>query len=89
MALSKVKLQENIDKIIIAVNALKEDESVPKNIKAKLDIILTTLNEECEASLKVSKCLHILDEVSEDLNIQPFIRTQIWNISSMLEKFNQ
>ncbi len=89
MTISKVKLQENINEILTAVNALKEDESVPKNIKAKLDVILTNLNEECEVSLKVSKCLHILDEVSEDLNIQPFIRTQIWNISSMLEKFNQ
>lgn len=89
MAISKVKLQENINEIITAVNALKEDESVPKNIKAKLDTILENLSEECEVSLKVSKCLHILDEVSEDLNIQPFIRTQIWNISSMLEKFNQ
>lgn len=89
MAISKVRLQENINEIISAVNALKEDESVPKNIKAKLDMILENLREECELSLKVSKCLHILDEVSEDLNIQPFIRTQIWNISSMLEKFNQ
>lgn len=89
MTISKVKLQENINEIITAVNALKEDESVPKNIKAKLDIILGNLGEESEVSLKVSKCLHILDEVSEDLNIQPFIRTQIWNISSMLEKFNQ
>lgn len=89
MTISKLKLQENINEIIMAVNALKEDESIPKNIKAKLDMILGNLNDESEASLKVSKCLHILDEVSEDLNIQPFIRTQIWNISSMLEKFNQ
>jgi len=89
MAISKIRLQENINEVITVVNALKEDESVPKNIKIKLDTILENLNEECELSLKVSKCLHILDEVSEDLNIQPFIRTQIWNISSMLEKFNQ
>lgn len=89
MTISKVKLQENINEILTAVNALKEDDSVPRNIKAKLDTILENLAEECEVSLKVSKCLHILDEVSEDLNIQPFIRTQIWNISSMLEKFNQ
>ena len=89
MAISKVKLQENINEILVSVNALKDDESVPKNIKSKLDIIVETLKEESEPSLKVNQCLHILDEVSEDLNIQPFIRTQIWNISSMLEKLNQ
>jgi len=26
-----------------------------------------------------------LDEVSDDNNIQPYTRTQIWNIASMLE----
>lgn len=88
MAINKIKLQENIDEIAKAVNNLKEDESVPKNIKAKLDTILVNLTEDSELSLKVGKSLHILDEISEDLNIQPFIRTQIWNISSMLEKLN-
>ncbi|MGV8151206.1 MAG: UPF0147 family protein [Candidatus Woesearchaeota archaeon] len=88
MTTNKAKLQEKIDEITKAVNSLKDDESVPKNIKAKLDGIIINLSEEGEISLKVGKSLHVLDEISEDLNIQSFIRTQIWNISSMLEKLN-
>lgn len=88
MSQSKQKTQEHIQEIIQALNSLKEDEGVPKNIKLKIDSIIGILNEDIEVSLKVSKSLHCLDEVSEDLNIPSFIRTQIWNISSMFEKLN-
>lgn len=88
MAISKLTIHENIEEIIKALNTVREDESMPKNIKAKIELIIENLNEDIEPSLKVGKSLHILDEISEDLNIQSFIRTQIWNISSMLEKLN-
>ncbi|MEM4637874.1 MAG: UPF0147 family protein [Candidatus Woesearchaeota archaeon] len=88
MTRNKAKIQESINEVLSIINFLKEDDTVPKNVKSKLDIIVSNLNEECELSLKVSKCLHILDEISEDLNLQPFIRTYIWNISSILEKLN-
>ena len=80
---------DQLQEILKALDALKDDEAVPKNIKAKIDGIVLTLNSDDELSSKVGKSLIILDETSEDLNIQPFIRTQIWNISSMLEKLNQ
>ena len=88
MAISKVKFQENLDEIISALNSLKEDEALPKNVKAKIDSINNILSEDSEVSSRVGRSLHILDEIAEDLNIQPFIRTQIWNISSMFEKLN-
>ena len=88
MTISKVTLQESVNDIIQALTSLKEDDALPKNIKIKIDEIISNLNNETDISAKVGKSLHTLDEVSEDLNIQPFIRTQIWNISSMLEKLN-
>ena len=84
MTVNKVKLQESVSEITGALNALKDDEALPKNIKAKIDEIISTLNDDNDLSSKVGKSLHTLDEISEDLNIQPFIRTQIWNISSKL-----
>jgi uncharacterized protein (UPF0147 family) len=87
--LNKTKLKERLQEIISSLNSLKNDEGLPKNIKAKIDTIISELNtDDNEVSAKVGKALHILDEISEDLNIQPFIRTQIWNISSMFEKLN-
>jgi uncharacterized protein (UPF0147 family) len=80
---------EQLQNILNALDALKGDEAVPKNIKAKIDEIIVNLNSDDDISSKVGKSLGILDETSEDLNIQPFIRTQIWNVSSMFEKLNQ
>jgi uncharacterized protein (UPF0147 family) len=82
-------LKEQVNDIIQALTALKEDEGVPKNVRSKIDTIISDLNDESDLSSKVGKSLHSLDEISEDLNIPAFIRTQIWNISSMLEKLNQ
>lgn len=89
MSKHKEQLKEQVNDIIQALTALKEDDGVPKNVRSKIDTIISDLNDESDLSSKVGKSLHSLDEISEDLNIPPFIRTQIWNISSMLEKLNQ
>ncbi|MFA5796849.1 MAG: UPF0147 family protein [Candidatus Woesearchaeota archaeon] len=85
----KQKFQEESLKIIEALNMLKDDESVPKNVKAKIVEILLTIKDDTDPQMKMGKALHTLDEISEDLNLQPFIRTQVWNISSMLETLNK
>ena len=76
------------DEIIQALTMLKEDEGVPKNVRAKIDIIITDLKDETDISSKIGKSLHHLDGISEDMNLPPFIRTQIYSISIMLEKLN-
>ncbi len=64
---------------------LLEDNTVPRNVKTKLQGILSALNEDAELSLRVNKALNILDEISDDNNIQTYTRTQLWNIASVLE----
>ena len=88
MTKNKEHIRQQCDEIIQALTNLKEDEGVPKNVRSKIDTIISELQDESDLSLKVSKSLHNLDEISEDLNLPPFIRTQIWNVSSMLEKLN-
>jgi uncharacterized protein (UPF0147 family) len=36
-------------------------------------------------SLRVDKAQQELEEISADANLQPFTRTQLWNIVSLLE----
>lgn len=81
-------IKQQCEDIIQALTNLKNDEGVPKNVRSKIDMIISDLRDDSELSLKVGKSLHNLDEISEDLNLPPFIRTQIWNVSSMLEKLN-
>ena len=77
---------EEINGIIEFLEDLKEDSSVPKNVKEVIDSIMATLKEKDEVSIKVNKALHELDDIADDPNLQSFTRMQIWNVVSMLEK---
>ncbi|MBN2368132.1 UPF0147 family protein [Candidatus Woesearchaeota archaeon] len=79
--------EEKIKSIIDVMSELLEDNTVPRNVKNKIQSIIDFLNEDTELSLRINKALNILDEISDDNNIQPYTRTQIWNIASVLESF--
>ena len=71
--------------IISALEELNGDSTVPKNIKNKIIAIIQVLNEKVEKPIKISKALTELEDVSDDVNMQAYTRTQIYNIISMLE----
>jgi len=76
------------DQILEAIEALDElrhDNTVPKNIKTKLETIISSLKDEKEVSIMINRALNELDEISDNNNIQPYTRTQIWNVVSLLE----
>ncbi|MBW3003380.1 UPF0147 family protein [Candidatus Woesearchaeota archaeon] len=64
---------------------LLDDSTVPKNVKNKVQDIIDALKEDTELSIRINKALHILDEISDDTNLQSYTRTQIWNVVSLLE----
>ena len=75
-----------VDDVISVLSELLEDSSVPKNVKSKIQEIIGSLNDnKTDLSLRINKALNVLDEISDDNNIQPYTRTQIWNIASLLE----
>ena len=77
----------NVSDVVEIVNEIVEDPTLPKNIKAKLEEITSELKQAQtkDLKLKADKCIHELDEISSDVNLQPFVRTQIWSVVSMLE----
>lgn len=75
-----------IENIMAALREIQEDTSVPKNVKNKLNRSVAALQEKCDICLRVDKALQELDEIANDSNLQPYTRTQIWNVVSMLEK---
>jgi len=78
--------EEQISSIMEAVSELLSDSTVPRNVKVKLENIIKALKEEGDISLKINRVLNDLDEITSDVNLQPYTRTQLWNIVSMLEK---
>ena len=83
-----LKMSDQVEDIIDVLTELLEDNTVPKNVKIKIESIINSLKQDSELSLKVNQALSILDEISDDNNIQPYTRTQIWNIASMLESLS-
>ena len=78
-------IEDELEIVFNAISELSEENSVPKSVKFKLEKISSILEEDAEISIKINKALDELDELAEDNNIQPYIRTQIWNLVSILE----
>jgi uncharacterized protein (UPF0147 family) len=76
---------DQINSIIETVEALLGDSNVPKNLKQKLQKTIEILKDTEDVSIKVNKALNELDEIPDYTNIEPHVRTQIWNIVSLLE----
>ena len=87
IAVGENMAKPDIQPIIEALNELKNDVAVPKNIKGKIDETINALQQEGEISVKINKALQELEDIAEDTNMQPYTRTQIWNVVSMLEIF--
>lgn len=77
--------QEKIDSILEALDELLEESTVPKNVKTKILSTKAALNEKTDISLRVNKALNELEELTDDVNLDSYTRTQLWNITSMLE----
>jgi len=83
------KMEEQISEVDIVVKSLNEiqdDGTVPKNVRIKIESIICTLRDGAELPIKVNKTLNELDGIVNDVNLQSYTRTQIWNVMSMLEK---
>jgi len=78
-------MNEKLTDVAKALEELRHDATVPKNVKQKIDEIITGLQNGEELSIMVNRALNDLDEISDNNNIQPYTRTQIWNIVSLLE----
>lgn len=75
-----------VNSLINSLSELQADAVVPKNVRIKIDSVISTLRENTEVSIKANKALNELDEIANDNNLQAYTRTQIWNVMSSLEK---
>ena len=78
--------QKSIESIEPLLNELKGDSTIPKNVKLKIEKVIGILKKNSEVTIKVSKALNELEEVADDVNLESYTRTQVWNVISALEK---
>lgn len=77
---------KKIANMVNLITELQNDNSVPRNVRNKLESCANVLQGNVEISMRVDKARHAIEEISEDSNLQAYTRTQIWNIASLLEK---
>lgn len=75
-----------LDNVIKSLNEIEEDASVPRNVRLQIQNAIISLRQSAELSTKVNKALNELDEISSDVNLKSYTRTQVWNVMSTLEK---
>ena len=80
--------EEMLESIIEALEELEAESSVPKNVRERIVEIREELKSNIELHMKVNRALSYLDEISDSIHLPSYIRTQIWNISSALEKID-
>jgi uncharacterized protein (UPF0147 family) len=72
--------------IISLLDEIREDRTVPKNIRAICEEAQSLLNDQDkDMNIKIDSVRQLLDRISEDANLPIYTRTQVWNIVSVLE----
>jgi len=67
------------------IDAVVNDNSIPKNIRRTLGEAKQRLQSDEELSVRVSAAIYLIESVSDDINMPPHARTQIWAVISALE----
>lgn len=81
-------MAEDMLELVETLSQIEQDDSIPKNVRIKLQNAMNALQEDCkDCKIKANKALQELDEVSDDPNVPAYVRPQIWNVCSMLENF--
>jgi uncharacterized protein (UPF0147 family) len=75
----------DFEQAISGLEMLKEEIGIPKNLKAKINLIIEILDNDSEdPDVRANKSAAILDEISCDTSLQSFVRTQLYQIISFL-----
>jgi uncharacterized protein len=81
--------ENTVESLIKSINNLLTDKLLPKSVVTKLTNVVGILsNNKEELALRINKVQEILNEITEDSNLPSFVKTQIWNIASLLEKID-
>ena len=71
------------ENIIVALSELKEEQGISKNVKICVERIISHIQNDAE--LGKDKALAEIEEMMSGNNVEQHIRTQIWNVVSMIE----
>ena len=81
--------EEKIHQIVTLISMVLEDMSVPRNVKRAMEDARRRLNAKEDPVVRAGGAIYSLEGLSEDVNLPPHARTQIWQILSALESITE
>jgi len=85
----KDERDEKIQQIVTLIEMVLEDMSVPRNVKRAMEDAKRRLKEKEDPVVRAGGAIYCLEGLSEDVNLPPHARTQIWQILSALESITE
>ncbi|MFP3949722.1 MAG: UPF0147 family protein [Candidatus Micrarchaeia archaeon] len=79
----------SVEEIIGLMDEVLEDSSVPKNIRKAVGDAKQRLQSDDDLVVKVSSAIYSIESITEDVNMPPHARMQIWSIISELEALKE
>lgn len=73
------------ERVIQTIEYLLEDTTTPRTVRERLTKLTTYLQGDEDEQRKIATALSELEDLSSDVNIPPYVRTQLYGISSELE----
>ncbi|MGC8571747.1 MAG: UPF0147 family protein [Candidatus Micrarchaeia archaeon] len=83
------KMKEIFESITNDMNKIIEDLSVPKNVRSAVAEAKTKLNADGEYVVRIAEAIYSIDAVSNDINLPPQARTNIWHLLNKLESIKE
>ena len=74
-----------LDEIQELLDSLLQDTSLSKNVRILIEEIKEELRDSKNLALKINSALQKVEDLSIDPNLSQYARTQIWNLTTLLE----
>ena len=71
------------------LDIIKEDSGTPRSLREKINNMKIFIDSNKETQLKINQLQQELEDISNDVNLPPFIRTQVWQVSGALETVDE
>lgn len=87
--MTKADVEGKMGHAVEMLDLLLQDATVPRNVKRAIEEAKTRLQGKEDPVVKAGSAVYCLEGASEDINLPPHARTQIWNIVSTLETIRE
>jgi uncharacterized protein (UPF0147 family) len=75
----------SVDDVITLMDKVINDTMVPRNVRSAVAEAKKIIQQKGDLSVRVSKAVYEIEKVSDEPNMMPHTRTDLWNILSALE----